>query len=70
MAGLATRSEIRFVSPELFTPDGVSWTDSADNPNQVMSWSAQFTVYDSYPKLSQNLETLIRFFKTAGFGRI
>jgi len=54
----------------LFTPEGVSWTDSSDNPNQIMSWSANFTVYDSYPKMSNNLETLTRFFKSAGFGRI
>jgi hypothetical protein len=53
----------------LFTPEGVSWTDSSDDPNQVNSWTANFTVYDSFPKL-HDLNALTRFFQTAGFGRI
>jgi len=53
----------------LFTPDGANWTDSADNPNQINSWSATFTVYDSYPRLN-DYNGLVRFFQAAGFGRI
>lgn len=53
----------------LFTPEGMSWTDSSDDPNQVNSWTANFTVYDSFPKLN-DLNALARFFQTAGFGRI
>lgn len=53
----------------LFTPEGVSWTDSSDDPNQVNSWTANFTVYDSFPKL-HDLNALTRFFQTAGFGRV
>lgn len=53
----------------LFTPDGVSWSDSADDPNQVVGWSANFTIYDSFPALN-DIGTLTRFFKEAGFGRV
>lgn len=53
----------------LFTPDGVSWSDSADNPNQVNGWSANFTVYDSYPRLN-DLQTLLQFYRSAGFARL
>jgi hypothetical protein len=52
----------------LFTPDGVSWSDSANDPNQVSNWSANFTIYDSYPRLN-DLNTLETFFRSAGFGR-
>ena len=53
----------------LFTPDGVSWTDSSDDPNQVTGWGANFTVYDSYPRMN-DLASLRRFFELSGFGRI
>lgn len=53
----------------LFTPDGVSWTDSANDPNQVSAWSANFTVYDSYPALNDP-SALVNFFQSAGFGRV
>lgn len=53
----------------LFTPEGMSWTDAADNPNQVNSWTANFTVYDSFPRLSERT-ALIRMFQQAGWGRI
>jgi hypothetical protein len=53
----------------LFTPDGVSWTDSATDPNQVTSWSATFTVYDSFPRLNDNA-ALIKMFEQAGWGRV
>ncbi len=53
----------------LFTPEGVSWTDTSQDPNQVDSWSANFTIYDSYPRL-HDLETLMSFFQNAGFGRV
>jgi hypothetical protein len=36
----------------MFDSQGISFTDSADDPNNVASWSAQFVVYDSIPKLS------------------
>ncbi len=53
----------------LFTPDGVSWTDTADDPNNINSWTANFTVYDSFPRLN-DLTGLVKFFKASGFGRI
>jgi hypothetical protein len=53
----------------LFTPDGVSWTDAANDPNQITNWTANFTVYDSYPRLN-DLSALNTFFQDAGFGRI
>ncbi len=53
----------------LFTPEGVSWSDSADNPNQMNGWSANFTVYESYPRLN-NLDALLQFYQSAGFARI
>lgn len=52
----------------LFTPAGVSWTDSSDDPNQINSWTAGFTIYDSYPRLN-DYNALVKFFKDAGFGR-
>lgn len=52
----------------LFTPEGTSWTDSAQEPNQVGSWSAQFTVYDSFPRLN-DYEALVKFFQDAGFAQ-
>lgn len=36
-----------------FDEGGVSWTDSAENPNQIASWGASFIVYDSAPELSK-----------------
>jgi hypothetical protein len=53
----------------LFTPEGASWTDSADDPNAVQNWSANFTIYDSYPRLN-DLNALDKFFRSAGFGRV
>jgi len=53
----------------LFTPDGTSWTDSSNDPNQIGSWSARFTVYDSFPRLN-DYNALIKFFQDAGFARV
>jgi hypothetical protein len=53
----------------LFTPEGVSWSDSAGEPNQLNGWSATFTVYDSYPRLNDK-SGLVRVFEDAGWGRI
>jgi hypothetical protein len=36
----------------LFNPEGIRFNDSSSEPNQVNSWSATFTVYDSVPRLS------------------
>ena len=36
-----------------FDDGGVSWTDSAENPNQITSWGASFIVYNSSPPLSK-----------------
>lgn len=38
-----------------FTEDGVSWTDSADNPNQINSWGATFMVFNTQPSLKMLL---------------
>ena len=53
----------------LFTPDGVTWTDTSDDPNQVNAWTANFTIYDSYPRI-HDPETLRNFFRFEGFGRV
>lgn len=37
-----------------FDPEGVKFTDSASDPNQVNSWSATFIVLDSNPRISSN----------------
>jgi len=34
-----------------FTEEGVSWTDTAETPNQISSWGASFMVFNSQPKL-------------------
>jgi hypothetical protein len=36
----------------LFTPTGTTWNDNAENPNQVNYWTTEFTVYDSFPRIS------------------
>lgn len=36
-----------------FTEDGVTWTDSADNPNTITRWSATFLVCSSNPPLNR-----------------
>lgn len=38
----------------MFDSNGISFTDSAQEPNQVMGWGADFIVYDTTPKLSAN----------------
>lgn len=53
----------------LFTPEGASWSDSANDPNQVNSWTATFTVYDSFPRLNDKA-ALVKMFELAGWGRV
>lgn len=53
----------------LFTPEGASWTDSSDSPNEVTNWTANFTIYDTFPKLNDS-STLMQVFQDAGWGRI
>lgn len=36
----------------MFDSNGITFTDSSQEPNQVMGWSADFIVYDSMPRLS------------------
>ncbi len=36
-----------------FTEEGVSWTDSAENPNVISSWGASFMVFNSQPSFAQ-----------------
>lgn len=38
----------------MFDSSGIRFTDSANNPNQVTSWSADFVVYDTAPRLSDS----------------
>lgn len=38
-----------------FTEEGVSWTDSAESPNQINSWGATFMVFNMYPRLDSLL---------------
>jgi hypothetical protein len=38
----------------MFDPKGISFNDSSDSPNAVASWSAEFVVYDSIPRLTDN----------------
>lgn len=39
-----------------FTEEGVSWTDSAENPNLISSWGASFMVYNCQPRLDMLLQ--------------
>lgn len=36
-----------------FSDDGVSWTESAENPNTITNWGASFLVCSSSPPLNQ-----------------
>jgi len=38
----------------MFDSNGISFTDSAAEPNQVMNWGADFIVYETTPALSAN----------------
>lgn len=38
----------------MFEPDGMSFTDSSQTPSKVASWSVNFLVYDTNPRLSSN----------------
>jgi len=49
-----------------FTPEGVQWTDSSDNPYMVNSWSASFVVFRSDPDIT-NAALLKETFKNAYF---
>lgn len=41
----------------MFDSNGISFTDSSQEPNQVVGWSADFIVYDSMPRFSSNTGT-------------
>jgi hypothetical protein len=41
-----------------FTPNGISFSDTATNPATVNSWTASFTVYKSEPSLGRNIATI------------
>jgi hypothetical protein len=45
-----------------FSEDGVSWTDTAENPNTITSWGATFVVLNCNPALRE----LRHCFKTIG----
>jgi len=38
----------------MFDSNGIRFTDSSATPNQVTSWSADFIVYDTVPRLTDN----------------
>ena len=38
----------------LFEPSGVKFVDSSENPAEVGSWTAEFLVYDCYPRLTSS----------------
>lgn len=38
----------------MFDSNGITFTDTSQDPNQVTGWSADFIVYDSMPRLSSN----------------
>jgi hypothetical protein len=40
-----------------FDPEGVKFNDTSQDPNNVNSWSVSFIVYDSNPRLSDNIRT-------------
>ena len=46
----------------MFDPEGFTFTDSANDPNQV-EWTSSFTVYDSYPRFD-NASMLINTWMT------
>lgn len=37
-----------------FDPDGLSFSDNADNPTNINGWSASFIIYDTNPRLAEN----------------
>jgi hypothetical protein len=56
----------KLVLQGFFTPEGVSWTDSADNPYAIQSWGASFEVFGSTPSLNSSSE-LRSHFMSFGF---
>lgn len=38
----------------MFDSSGIRFSDTSSDPNQVVSWSADFIVYDTIPRLSDN----------------
>lgn len=52
-----------------FTSEGVSWTDTAENPYTISSWGARFEVFASQPRLS-NADELRNIFSTFGINKI
>lgn len=53
----------------MWTQDGFSFSDNAENPNEISNWTASFIVHDSYPKIKDN-KSLINTYIRAGFGKI
>jgi len=51
-----------------FTPNGISFSDKANDPAQVTAWTASFTVYKSYPKLGRAISLAITSGRQAGKG--
>ncbi len=49
-----------------FTPNGISFSDRADNHAQVNDWTASFTVYKSQPKLGRAISLAITSGRQAG----
>jgi len=47
-----------------FDENGVSWSDSADNPGQINNWTASFTVFQSNPGLNELRKTFKGMFAT------
>jgi len=43
----------------MFEPSGIQFTDDSSNPNQVVGWTAEFLVYDTFPKLSNNTSSTL-----------
>jgi len=48
-----------------FTPDGVQWTETAENPNMIQNWGASFIVFQSTPALTTS--RLRDVFRRQGF---
>lgn len=47
-----------------FDENGVSWSDSSENPNMISSWTASFTIFSSNPPLNRLRETFSNMFST------
>lgn len=41
----------------MFTPDGFTFTDNAEDPNKI-EWTANFTIYDSFPRFDNGQQLI------------